>query len=169
MKKNKPIISHRSFSKKLALFTVVMVLLNIIAVSITTYINVYNQLKSTQTFAVDDSLQKYNNFLDQFFSQNEASLNQFALSSDVKNVLSNPEENQKKIISSFKEFQDSHPDNIKLISYGTESGAYYFDPARNSVPEGYDPRKRPWYLLAKGLDKELDTQTFMLTLVLVKV
>lgn len=153
MKKNKTIINHRSFSKKLALFTVIMVLLNVVAVSITTYINVYNQLKSTQTVAVDDSLQKYTNFLDQFFSQNEASLNQFALSSDIKNVLSNPEENQKKIISSFKEFQDSHPNNIKLISYGTESGAYYFDPARNSVPEGYDPRKRPWYLLAKGLDK----------------
>jgi methyl-accepting chemotaxis protein len=131
-----------------------MVLLNVIALSIATYINVYNQLKSSQTIAVDDSLQKYTTLLDQFFSQNEASLNQFSLNYEVKNILSNPEEYQKKIIASFKEFQDSHPKNIKLISYGTEGGAYYFDPARNSVPEGYDPRKRPWYLLAKGLEND---------------
>ena len=154
MNKKKQNSKYRSLNRKFAFFTVVMVLLNIIAVSIATYINVYNQLKSNQTLAVDNSLQKYTTLLDQFFSQNEASLNQFALNYEVKNILSNPEEYQKKIIASFKDFQDSHPKNIKLISYGTESGAYYFDPARNSIPEGYDPRKRPWYLLAKGLDKD---------------
>lgn len=145
---------YRGLNRKFAFFTVIMVLLNVIAVSIATYINVYNQLKSNQTLAVDNSLQKYTTLLDQFFSQNEASLNQFSLNYEVKNILSNPEEYQKKIIASFKDFQDSHPKNIKLISYGTESGAYYFDPARNSIPEGYDPRKRPWYQLAKGLDKD---------------
>ena len=154
MRTKKQNSQYRSFNRKLAFFTVVMVLLNVIALSIATYINVYNQLKSSQTIAVDDSLQKYTTLLDQFFSQNEASLNQFSLNYEVKNILSNPEEYQKKIIASFKEFQDSHPKNIKLISYGTEGGAYYFDPARNSVPEGYDPRKRPWYTLAKGLEKD---------------
>ena len=91
---------YRSLNRKFAFFTVVMVLLNIIAVSIATYINVYNQLKSNQTIAVDNSLQKYTTLLDQFFSQNEASLNQFSLNYEVKNILSNPEEYQKRIIAS---------------------------------------------------------------------
>ncbi|WP_160691325.1 hypothetical protein [Clostridium sp. C2-6-12] len=90
------IIKKRNLSRKLALFTFIMVLLNVIAISIATYINVYNQLKSNQIVAVDNSLQQYTTLLDQFFSQNEASLNQFALNYEVKNVLSNSEEYQKK-------------------------------------------------------------------------
>jgi methyl-accepting chemotaxis protein len=151
MEKNTRILTIKSFRTKLIIFVVVASLLNICVLSGVMSTQLYSEMKSNQTSTVDDMLSRYTTYLDQFFDDNEASLNQFAENYYLKNILTDPQNNSSKVISLFKDFQNSHP-LVQVISYGTETGQYYFDPARNSVPAGYDPRRRPWYILAKGTD-----------------
>ncbi|AKN32223.1 hypothetical protein Ccar_15685 [Clostridium carboxidivorans P7] len=151
MEKNTRILKIKSFRTKLIIFAVVTSLLNICVLGSVMSTQVYSEMKSNQNSNVDNILSRYTTYLDQFFGDNEASLNQFAENYYLKNILADPQNNSAKMISLFKDFQNSHP-LVQLISYGTETGQYYFDPARNSVPTGYDPRKRPWYIQAKATD-----------------
>lgn len=159
MEKDTKILKIKSFRTKLILFSVLAVLLNVSVLSGVLSTQVYTQMKSNQTETVDDTLNRYTSYLDQFFTDNESSLKQFAENYYIKNILVDPKANSAQIINLFKNFQDSHP-LVQVISYGTETGQYYFDPARNSVPAGYDPRKRPWYILAKQTDSIAYTSVY---------
>lgn len=110
-------------------------------------------MKEARTNIVDQTLQNYTAKLDWFFQEYENRLDQMCRNDTHQSVVDNPEDYKEAVINLFTDFQDSHK-NIRLISLGTETGEYYFDPNRNSVPDGYDPRVRPWYQLA--VDKNDD-------------
>lgn len=142
-----------TYRTKIILITSFALIINFAIISIVISENVYQQMKETRTGIVNQTLQNYIDKLDSFFDEYEDSLNQLARSEALQGVTENPVRYKQDVITLLTDFQEGHTD-IRLISYGTESGAYYYDPGRNEVPAGYDPRKRPWYLLATADDSD---------------
>lgn len=159
MKKVSKNFGIKGFRAKLSFFTVIIVILNMLAISSVMYFRISNEMEESSNKNIEEVLRGYKNFLDEFFGQKEASLIQFSLNEDARTILDYTPEKQKELELLFRDFQDSHP-TVTLLYYGTEAGGFYFDPPRNTVPEGYDPRTRPWYQAAKESDKPIYTDVY---------
>ncbi len=152
-------MQSRFFSKihtyryKIILIAFLSAVINFVAIGAIVYGTVYQQLKESRRNVVQQTLQNYSNSLDRFFQEYENGLDQMTRSDALRGVVSDPERYKEMVIAQLTDFQDSHK-GIRLISLGTETGQYYFDPNRNSVPKGYDPRERPWYRLAAEADDD---------------
>ncbi|MDK2807870.1 MAG: hypothetical protein PWP24_604 [Clostridiales bacterium] len=144
---NKFFSKIHTYRYKIIFLAFLTVIVNFMAIGAIVYGTVFQQLKESRTNIVLQALQNYSDSLDQFFEEYENGLDQMTRSEALRGVVADPERYQKMVISQLTDFQDSHK-SIRLISLGTKGGQYYFDPNRNSVPKGYDPRVRPWYLLA---------------------
>lgn len=131
----------------------IAVVINYVAIGVIVYNTFFQQLKESRTDIVQQTLENYTSKLDRFFQEYENGLDQMCRNDALQGVVSNPEYYTDSVIALLTDFQDAHK-SIRLISLGTETGEYYFDPNRNSVPEGFDPRVRPWYLLAAEADDE---------------
>ena len=150
------IMMNKFFSKlhtyryKIVVIAFLSAVVNYAAIGFILYGTVYEQLKESRTNIVQQTLQNYSNNLDRFFREYENGLDQMTRSDALRNVVADPIQYKEIVIAQLTDYQDSH-NNIRLISLGTETGQYYFDPNRNHVPDGYDPRVRPWYRLAVDL------------------
>lgn len=152
-------MQNRFFSKlhtyryKIVLIAFLSAVVNYVAIGAIVYGTVFQQLEESRRNVVQQTLQNYSTSLDRFFQEYENGLDQMTRSEALRGVVADPEQYKEMVIAQLTDFQDSHK-NIRLISLGTETGQYYFDPNRNSVPKGYDPRVRPWYRLAADADDD---------------
>ena len=144
---NKILTKLQTYRYKIVLIAFLSAVVNYIAIGAVVYGTVFPQLKESRTNVVQQTLQNYSKSLDWFFQEYENGLDQMTRSEALRGVVVDPDRYNEMVIAQLTDFQDSHK-SIRLISLGTETGMYYFDPNRNSVPEGYDPRVRPWYRLA---------------------
>ena len=136
-----------TYRYKIVLIAFLSAVVNFVAIGVIIYGTAYQLLKESRTNMVQQTLQNYSSSLDRFFQEYENGLDYMTRSEALRGVVEDPEKYREMIIGQLTDYQDSHKD-IRLMSLGTETGQYYFDPNRNSVPEGYDPRVRPWYRLA---------------------
>ncbi|MEF9950960.1 MAG: methyl-accepting chemotaxis protein [Clostridium sp.] len=78
-------------------------------------------------------------------------------------VLMTPEASQgveNQIYTQFQEYMTSHP-YVTDVFLGTNDGGYV-QAAKGSVPNNYDPRKRPWYKKGElALDKPVITEAYL--------
>ena len=142
--------------------------------SIIFYTNIVENFKVEQDKMVKEILNKYVDSLDRFFTTYENDLKFLANRDSIRAMGTDPIGYEKTVEIIFADYQANHPE-IRLISLGTEDGSYYFDDESNNVPEGYDPRVRPWYNLGRSLGKndiayteiyaDIDTGKNIITLV----
>lgn len=142
-----------TYRYKIVLIAFLSAVVNYVVIGAVVYSTVFQQLKASRTNVVQQTLQNYSKSLDSLFQEYENGLDQMTRSEALRGVVSDPERYKAMAIAQLTDFQDSHK-SIRLISLGTETGMYYFDPNRNSVPEGYDPRVRPWYRLVADANND---------------
>ncbi|WP_141432376.1 methyl-accepting chemotaxis protein [Bacillus sp. 03113] len=89
---------------------------------------------------VQDRMVGMNDSFNLFFDSMESYINQYAIKPELLDLNTNKD----LIIKEFKETELSNK-TVKGIYMGTESNGEMFSTSLSELPEGYDPRKRPWY------------------------
>ncbi|AZR74494.1 hypothetical protein BBF96_14535 [Anoxybacter fermentans] len=67
---------------------------------------------------------------------------------------------QKELIRLFQRKLDQYSD-LQMLYLGTEEGEFYYAPSNVYVPEGFDPRVRPWYQKAKKEGRVIWTDVYI--------
>ena len=142
-----PLFNRISVKLKMVL---AMLLLSIISLTIATGV-IYAIVKWHMLYEVLDknsaqSLQVFSSYVDEYFRQYEAMLRVYTKSEMIIN-LDDHSENIETVRTLFQKV--AHGNNSILGTYaGYEYSGQNINYPRISVPKGYDPRKRPWYIAA---------------------
>ncbi len=153
-------------TKLLALFAAISVLIVLILGGIT-YNRLWNERLALIQESISQQLQDFDFSLRNFFAEVEGDVSALAnnalvrtrddsqftsfLQADEKTFKYNYTEQEQAIIQVFNAHRLTHP-YVSSVYMGRENGTFVRSHPRE-IPTRYDPRERPWYLLAKAEPK----------------
>jgi len=141
-----------SYKTRIFLLAIIPLLIMFTLISVINFGTISEEATRDDQHAVQSGLDNYASSLAIYFDEFEHLLKFYADSDLVKNVSAHPDMYETMLENSFGENQKSN-DEILMLGYGTITGQYFIHGSGASLPPGYDPRTRPWYLLGAILDQ----------------
>ncbi|MCX7569667.1 methyl-accepting chemotaxis protein [Tumebacillus sp. DT12] len=133
-----------SLRSRLMLYFVLLIVVPLTALSVIVNLQVSDLLESDQVKEADHALLTVKDSLDAMTAEGEASLAWLATRESLTKT--GTETERKALLRDLESFIKTHPDTVEAY-VGTADGKFIIYP-QAQIPDGYDPRPRPWYELA---------------------
>ena len=134
----------KSITNKIALMLIVALCISFVAMSAASYYTAQNKTTELVTQTQRQILKDVKNAMDTFFNNNLHIVN------SMSSILSKLDENRNGIDAILAQAKSMSNKEVGLVYAGYNDGAMYRSNGKNETPkDGYDPRARDWYKLAK--------------------
>ena len=134
----------KSITNKIALMLIVALCISFVAMSAASYYTAQNKTTELVTQAQRQILKDVKNAMDIFFNNN------LHIVDSMSSILSKLDENRNGIDAILAQGKSMSNKEVGLVYAGYNDGAMYRSNGKNETPkDGYDPRARDWYKLAK--------------------
>ena len=134
----------KSITNKIALMLIVALCISFVAMSAASYYTAQNKTTELVTQTQRQILKDVKNAMDTFFNNNLHIVN------SMSSILSKLDENHNGIDAILAQAKSMSNKEVGLVYAGYNDGAMYRSNGKNETPkDGYDPRARDWYKLAK--------------------
>ena len=134
----------KSITNKIALMLIVALCISFVAMSAASYYTAQNKTIELVTQTQRQILKDVKNAMDTFFNNNLHIVN------SMSSILSKLDENRNGIDAILAQAKSMSNKEVGLVYAGYNDGAMYRSNGKNETPkDGYDPRARDWYKLAK--------------------
>ena len=134
----------KSITNKIALMLIVALCISFVAMSAASYYTAQNKTTELVTQTQRQILKDVKNAMDTFFNNNLHIVN------SMSSILSKLNENHNGIDAILAQAKSMSNKEVGLVYAGYNDGAMYRSNGKNETPkDGYDPRARDWYKLAK--------------------
>ncbi|QPH95130.1 methyl-accepting chemotaxis protein [Campylobacter concisus] len=134
----------KSITNKIALMLIVALCISFVAMSAVSYYTAQNKTIELVTQAQRQILKDVKNAMDTFFNNN------LHIVDSMSSILSKLDENRNGIDAILAQAKSMSNKEVGLVYAGYNDGAMYRSNGKNETPkDGYDPRARDWYKLAK--------------------
>ncbi|MEH7389834.1 methyl-accepting chemotaxis protein [Bacillus sp. JJ1474] len=147
--KRKPIFAL-TIRKKLMLSFILILLVPSVTIGLSSYLNAQSNIKEKIQISSRENVLVIDKFITSFIEPKGNAASYFAGSF---NKGSFSEEQVQKTIEQLKEYQVLHPEAM-VVYIGLEENGDFFSYPEQDLPDGYDPRKRPWYIGSKAKSNE---------------
>ena len=152
-----------SIKSKLILSFLLIVVLSVSISSGATFLKTRDYLKDDFSKNTMTTVKQQNLLIDNFFKSVEETVSMLAANPVMYSIDETPE-TVTSVLNAFKYVQTTHPD-FQYAYIGTAEGKMFLYP-EEQLPEGFDPRSRPWYQAAVKKEGKIiwtepyvDTQT----------
>ena len=137
-------IRVKSITNKIALMLIVALCISFVAMSAASYYTAQNKTTELVTQTQRQILKDVKNAMDTFFNNN------IHIVESMSSILSKLDENRNGIDAILAQAKSMSNKEVGLVYAGYNDGAMYRSNGKNETPkDGYDPRARDWYKLAK--------------------
>ena len=134
----------KSITNKIALMLIVALCISFVAMSAASYYTAQNKTTELVTQTQRQILKDVKNAMDTFFNNN------LHIVDSMSSILSKLDENRNGIDAILAQAKSMSNKEVGLVYAGYNDGAMYRSNGKNETPkDGYDPRARDWYKLAK--------------------
>ena len=134
----------KSITNKIALMLIVALCISFVAMSAASYYTAQNKTTELVTQTQRQILKDVKNAMDTFFNNN------IHIVESMSSILSRLDENRNGIDAILAQAKSMSNKEVGLVYAGYNDGAMYRSNGKNETPkDGYDPRARDWYKLAK--------------------
>ena len=134
----------KSITNKIALMLIVALCISFVAMSAASYYTAQNKTTELVTQTQRQILKDVKNAMDTFFNNN------IHIVESMSSILSKLDENRNGIDAILAQAKSMSNKEVGLVYAGYNDGAMYRSNGKNETPkDGYDPRARDWYKLAK--------------------
>ena len=134
----------KSITNKIALMLIVALCISFVAMSAASYYTAQNKTIELVIQSQRQILKDVKNAMDTFFNNNLHIVN------SMSSILSKLDENHNGIDAILAQAKSMSNKEVGLVYAGYNDGAMYRSNGKNETPkDGYDPRARDWYKLAK--------------------
>ena len=134
----------KSITNKIALMLIVALCISFVAMSAASYYTAQNKTTELVTQTQRQILKDVKNAMDTFFNNNLHIVN------SMSSILSKLDENRNGIDAILAQAKSMSNKEVGLVYAGYNDGAMFRSNGKNETPkDGYDPRARDWYKLAK--------------------
>ena len=134
----------KSITNKIALMLIVALCISFVAMSAASYYTAQNKTTELVTQTQRQILKDVKNAMDTFFNNN------LHIVDSMSSILSKLDENRNGIDAILAQAKSMSNTEVGLVYAGYNDGAMYRSNGKNETPkDGYDPRARDWYKLAK--------------------
>ena len=134
----------KSITNKIALMLIVALCISFVAMSAASYYTAQNKTTELVTQTQRQILKDVKNAMDTFFNNN------IHIVESMSSILSKLDDNRNGIDAILAQAKSMSNKEIGLVYAGYNDGAMYRSNGKNETPkDGYDPRARDWYKLAK--------------------
>ena len=134
----------KSITNKIALMLIVALCISFVAMSAASYYTAQNKITELVTQTQRQILKDVKNAMDTFFNNN------IHIVESMSSILSKLDENRNGIDAILAQAKSMSNKEVGLVYAGYNDGAMYRSNGKNETPkDGYDPRARDWYKLAK--------------------
>ena len=134
----------KSITNKIALMLIVALCISFVAMSAASYYTAQNKTTELVTQTQRQILKDVKNTMNTFFNNNLHIVN------SMSSILSKLNENRNGIDAILAQAKSMSNKEVGLVYAGYNDGAMYRSNGKNETPkDGYDPRARDWYKLAK--------------------
>ncbi|WNS75236.1 methyl-accepting chemotaxis protein [Bacillus sp. DTU_2020_1000418_1_SI_GHA_SEK_038] len=147
--KRKPIFTM-TIRKKLILSFILILLVPSVTIGLISYLNAQSNIKEKIQISSRENVLVIDKFITSFIEPKENAATYF---SGLFNKASFTEEKIPTTIAHLKEFQVLNPETMVVYVALEENGDFLAYPEQD-LPDGYDPRVRPWYIGAKAQSGE---------------
>ena len=134
----------KSITNKIALMLIVALCISFVAMSAASYYTAQNKTTELVTQTQRQILKDVKNAMDTFFNNN------IHIVESMSSILSKLDDNRNGIDAILAQAKSMSNKEVGLVYAGYNDGAMYRSNGKNETPkDGYDPRARDWYKLAK--------------------
>ena len=134
----------KSITNKIALMLIVALCISFVAMSAASYYTAQNKTTELVTQAQRQILKDIKDAMDIFFNNN------LHIVDSMSSILSKLDENRNGIDAILAQGKSMSNKEVGLVYAGYNDGAMFRSNGKNETPkDGYDPRTRGWYKLAK--------------------
>ncbi|MCM3174987.1 methyl-accepting chemotaxis protein [Paenibacillus sp. MER 99-2] len=141
---------HKNFKAKLALSLIAFLVVPSFLVGILAYNNARAEIEKQILHSATENVNLANSTIDIVIN---AKRNHIEFYADKLTGMKGQEDAETSMVDELKDYAGQNKDII-MIGLGTEEGAFLKSSDLN-MPEGYDPRTRPWYIEAMGNPDEV--------------
>lgn len=141
---------HKNFKAKLALSLIAFLVVPSLLVGILAYNNARAEIEKQILHSATENVNLANSTIDIVINAKRSHIEFYA---DKLTGLMGQEDVETTIVDELKDYAGQNPDII-MIGLGTEEGAF-LKSSDGDMPDGYDPRTRPWYIEAMGNPDEV--------------
>ncbi|WP_260865909.1 methyl-accepting chemotaxis protein [Paenibacillus xylanexedens] len=141
---------HKNFKAKLALSLIAFLVIPSLLVGILAYNNARAEIEKQILHSATENVNLANSTIDIVINAKRNHIEYYA---DKLTGMKGQEDAEASMVYELKDYAGQNKDII-MIGLGTEGGAFLKSSDLN-MPEGYDPRTRPWYIEAMGNPDEV--------------